>query len=286
MTELSVSSRLRIAVLGAGYIGRAFAAAAVASGHQVWAVRRSPSPATSDGVQWVRGDVAQGSLDGLPDALDAVALTIAPTHGSGGYDDTYPPAARAAVALQARTGARSLLYTSSTGVYGGRDGAWVTEESPRAGAGPTNAALAAAEDVLFDATTSGVTVMRVAGIYGPGRDPRPRMSTAGALPERGAYWTNLAHRNDIVAAMLHILSHRAAPRLLNVSDGSPALASDVARWLCAEAGGDPASLEFGNDAARSRNNQRVSSAALQALGWVPQFATFRDGFLRGMHDVT
>ena len=112
------------------------------------------------------------------------------------------------------------------------------------------------------------------------------MRTAGALPQRGAYWTNLAHRDDIVAAMLHILSHRAAPRLVNVSDGSPALASDVARWLCEEAGGDPASLEFGNDAERSRNNQRVSSAALQALGWVPRYPTFREGFRQGMHDVT
>jgi agmatinase len=45
------------------------------------------------------------------------------------------------VAIARATGARAVVYTSSTGVYGGRDGAWVDESTPRAGEGPGNRAL-------------------------------------------------------------------------------------------------------------------------------------------------
>ncbi len=274
--------QLRIAVLGAGYVGRAFATAARDVGHAVWAVRRSGVTTDTGGVTWLRGDIAAGQVDGLPSTLDAVVLTVAPSRGADAYDDVYPPAAMGALALARATGAQSLLYTSSTGVYGGRDGAWVTEESPRLGEGSGNAALIAAEDILLSSGQSGVTVLRVAGIYGPGRDPRGRMRDAATLPERGQYWTNLAHQADIVASLLHMLKADGVPRVLNVSDGSPALAADVSRWLVASAGGNPDQLVFANDQQRSRNNQRVSNRALLASGWSPRYASFREGFAKGL----
>jgi nucleoside-diphosphate-sugar epimerase len=274
---------LQIAVLGAGYIGGAFARAAASDGRNgVWAVRRTEVHTPDSDVTWLCGDVAAGAFAELPLRLDAVVLTVAPSRNSDGYDGTYPPAAQFAVALAERSGARALIYTSSTGVYGGRDGAWVAEESPRLGAGNTNAALIAAEDIVLAASVPAPTVLRVAGIYGPGRDPRDRMRNAAALAQRGAYWTNLAHRDDIVAAMLHVLTLPHAPRVLNVCDGAPRQAADVARWLVTADGGDGAALVFGNDAQRSRNDQRVSNAALVATGWVPRYASFREGFSHGM----
>jgi nucleoside-diphosphate-sugar epimerase len=269
----------RVAVLGAGYIGQAVARAVAAGGDHVWCVRRSATP-DADGIAMVRGDVTTGAVAGLPSTLDAVVLTVAP--GGADYAATYPPAARTAVAVARLAGAARVVYTSSTGVYGERDGAWVTEASPVRGAGPGNAALIEAEQVIRAATDVRGTVLRVAGIYGPGRDLRGRMRAASALPARGAYWTNLAHRDDIVRAILHTLSAPLADTLYNVSDGTPALAADIARWLAVEAGADPDALLFGNDAERSRNNQRVSSAALQATGWTPAYPSFRAGFRHGL----
>ena len=277
-----MTESLKIVVLGAGYVGSAVAREASARGHAVWAVRRNVEKRDEHGVQWVRGDLATGLFPGLPEVFDAVVLTVAPSRGADGYDDTYPPAARSAVALAARTGARSLLYTSSTGVYGGRDGAWVTEASPRLGTGEANDALTAAEDIVLASVAARPTVLRVAGICGPGRDPRARMMAAESLPQRGEYWVNLAHRDDIVAALLHVAQLPEAPAVLNCSDGNPALAADVARWLAAEQGRDPATLVFGNDAQRSRSDQRVSNAALRATGWEPQYPSFRESFGRGL----
>lgn len=271
----------RIAVLGAGYVGTAVARALVAAGDTVWAVRRTARP-TNDGITWLAGDLATGAVEGLPGQLDAVILSVAPSGGTDRYEDTYPPAARTALAIATATGARALGYTSSTGVYGEQDGGWVEESTPRRGAGQGNGALIEAEDTLLQSGRPGVTVLRVAGIYGPGRDPRGRYARPEMLPRRGQYWTNLAHQADIVSAILHALPYARAPRALNVSDGHPALAADVARWCAAERGINPDTLVFENDSPLGRSNQRVSNAALRATGWEPQFPSFREGFSHGV----
>ncbi len=282
MTSSPHTTSLRFAVLGAGYVGSALAAAVVQRGHAAWAVRRSSVGFTNDGVTWLRGSIGSEPIAGMPDALDVVVLTIAPSSALDGYDATYPPAASAALALARATNARALIYTSSTGVYGGRNGEWVDERSPRAGAGDGNGALIATEDILLGADWDAVTILRVAGIYGPGRDPRARMSNAVALPQRGEYWTNLAHRDDIVGAVMHVVAEMPSARVFNVSDGAPAQAADVARWLVGASGGEPGALVFGNAEQRSRNDQRVSNAALVASGWSPRYPSFRDGFTTGL----
>ncbi len=275
-----MSPARQIAVLGAGYVGGAVARALTDRGDQVWAVRRRPH-ADESGITWLEGDLAGGPVRGLPPRLDAVILTVAPSGEDDSYADTYPPAARRALQLTREHGAGTLTYTSSTGVYGGMDGAWVDEASPRDGQGST-LALIAAEDLLLGSAVPGVTVLRVAGIYGPGRDPRARFTKASALPMRGEYWVNLAHREDIVAAILQTLDRTGEPHALNVADGTPTQAADVARWLATERGEDPAALDFANAESRSRSNQRIAVGALMATGWHPRYPSFREGFREGL----
>lgn len=281
--ESTMFTGMRVAVLGAGYVGREAARALAAGGARVWTVRRQAVDSGEAGITAVSGDLALGVIDGLPRALDAVVLTVAP--GGGDYGRTYPPAARTAAALARASGARALVYTSSTGVYGGRDGAWVDERSPRRGTGDANAALIEAEDVLLDSGLAGVTVLRVAGIYGPGRDPRPRYAQPGLLPMRGEYWVNLAHRTDIVSAIIASAAHDGAPRVLNCADGAPTLAADVARWCAAAQGRDPAGLVFDGQGVPARSNQRVANGALVATGWQARYPSFREGFAAGLHEA-
>jgi len=271
----------RIAVLGAGYVGSAVARQLADRGDMVWAVRRRERP-PEPGVTWLSGDMTGGPVTGLPESLDAVVLAVAPSGPRDGYERTYPPAARAAAALARASGATSLVYTSSTGVYGERDGGWVDETTVLRGEGPGNRALIEAEQLLLTAGLSGVTVLRVAGIYGPGRDPRPRFAVPGQLAMRGESWVNLAHRTDIVAAIVGALDHHGAPRVLNVADGAPAQAADIARWLATSAGRDADALTFDGEGTPARSNQRVATAALLGTGWRPQYPSFREGFARGL----
>ncbi len=273
-TDLGRSTR--IAVLGAGYVGGAAAAALAAAGARVWAVSRRAGGAPP-GVVPLAADLGAGPPDGLPAGLGAVVLTVAPSGATDSYAATYPPAARAAVALARKTAAPALVYTSSTGVYGGRDGQWVDEASPRGGTGRGHAALCEAEDLLLGSGLPGVTVLRVAGIHGPGRGICSRYAEPARLPLRGRCWVNLAHLDDIVAAIMFGLTYRGAPRVLNVCDGAPAQAADVARWCAEQRGEDPEALAFTCDDPPTRSNQRVSNAALCALGWRPQHASYRDG---------
>mgnify|MGYP002780627512 CR=1 FL=1 len=278
MTGDSTSAARRaIAVLGAGYVGRAAAMSLAAGGAAVWAVRRSAtSGPDADGVTWCTGDVARGVIDGLPPRLDAVVLTIAPGRGDDDYVSTYVAGARGALALARATGAR-LVYTSSTGVYGVHDGSEVTEATPLRGAGPSNDALRRAEAVLLEADDVAAVVLRVAGIYGPGRDPAARYRDPATLALGGEAWVNLAHRDDIVRAIAHAVARDDLPRVLNCADGAPATARTICGWLAERRGVDPATLAFTGTSAPARSNQRVSSAALQATGWRPQWPTFRDG---------
>lgn len=276
-TTGDTSAPRRIAVLGAGYVGRAAASAFAARGDAVWAVRRSATPGVdAEGVTWCAGDVAHGTIAGLPERLDAIVLAVAPGRGGDDYRATYVDGAHGALALARRSGAR-LVYTSSTGVYGTHDGSWVTETSPLLGAGASNAALRAAEAVLLDDATVATTVLRVAGIYGPGRDPSGRYRDAAALARGGDYWVNVAHRDDIVSAIAHILALDPAPRVLNCADGAPATARAICEWLASRRGVDPATLAFTGTGAPARSNQRVSSAALQATGWRPAWPSVREG---------
>jgi nucleoside-diphosphate-sugar epimerase len=160
-------------------------------------------------------------------------------------------------------------------VYGEREGAVVTEESPRRG-GP--AELLEAEDLLLGAGLSGTTVFRVAGLYGPGRDPRPRYRDPALLPSGGRHWVNLVHHEDVAAALEHALTWSGPPRVLNLSDGAPTLARDVCLHLAAVEGRSPETLVFPETAPSARSNQRVDVTALRASGWAPKYPSFREGF--------
>lgn len=272
---------LRIAVLGAGYVGSAVVRQLGARGDTAWAVRRREQP-PEPGVVWLRGDVTSGTVAGLPASLDAVVLAVAPSGPHDAYERTYPPAAKAAVALARASGARALVYTSSTGVYGERHGGWVDERTELRGEGPGNRALIEAEQLLLTSGLPGVSVLRVAGIYGPGRDPRPRFESTGQLAMRGEYWVNFAHRTDIVTAVLGAVDHHGVPRVLNVADGAPTQAAEIARWLATQAGRDPEALMFDGEGVPVRSNQRISTAALLSTGWRAEYPSFREGFQRGL----
>lgn len=267
-------------VIGAGYVGAAFAAHRAAAGDRVVAVRRTADPLPIPGVTWIAGDArAPEALAGLPPSADAVVLAAAPSRDRGDtHATTYAPLAAGALAIARRLGARVVAYTSSTGVYGYLDGRRVDEETPRAPRSPDAAALVAAEDVLLAAGDVRPVVLRVAGIYGPGRSPMGRFLRPAALPARGAYAVNFAHRDDIIAALDVMLARDGAPHVVNVADGAPMLAIDVARWVhdwTRTPWPDP--VVFDAPDAPPRSHQYVVVDRLRSLGWSPRWPDVRAG---------
>jgi hypothetical protein len=65
----------------------------------------------------------------------------------------------------------------------------------------------------------GATVLRVAGIYGPGRNPVDWIHTGRVAPS--PKYVNLIHVEDLAAACLAALKHADSGGVYNISDGHP-----------------------------------------------------------------
>lgn len=297
MTTSPLSVPPSALILGAGWLGWALAESLAADGVRVTTVRRSAHAPVRGGAA-VAFDLTGLAVDRdatseLPASLrghDVVIAAVAPDRSKGDdHASTYPAAALAAARIAQRTGARALCWISSTGVYGGVDGSAVTEATPRSGHGAAHDALCQAEDTILAASSSvlRVGVLRVAGLYGPGRDPAPRYRDVSNLAGRSGHWLNLAWRDDVIAAIRvwtsHALSDRPTPPVLNVADGTPLTMAECAR-LVAQADGrafvPPPDAPDGDIVAPSRSNQRIRVDALRALGWTPDVPNLRVGLLR------
>jgi nucleoside-diphosphate-sugar epimerase len=200
-------------ILGEGYSGGFIRRAAEGAGWRVTGVRRRAT------------DAALAIDDPALPALVATATAIlssAPPDSDSGED---PILARFGPALKA-TPAR-LLYLSSTGVYGDTGGAVVDESAP-VGTGRRSARTAA--DLAWGAL--GATILRLPGIYGPGRSAldQVRAGTARRI-DRPGHRFNRIHVEDIAGATLAIL-RSGATGIFNIVDALPAEPRHVTEFAC------------------------------------------------------
>jgi len=130
-----------------------------------------------------------------------------------------------------------IVYISTTGVYGDRRGAVVTEDAEVDPGNPMARARIAAESMLTEyAVDSGcdLVILRAPGIYGPGRLPVQRISEGGSfLDEADTSPGNRIHVDDLVSCCLAALDDAAPSGVYNVGDGdhrsSTWFAQEVAR---------------------------------------------------------
>ena len=164
-------------ILGCGYLGRRVAAAWLNQGDDVYAVTRSPDRAArwrSDGLRPMVADVCDvSSLDALPE-VETVLYAIGYDRGSGRSQREV--AVEGLRNVLPRCHCRRFVFISSSSVYGQSSGEWVDETSPCEPTQPGGECCLAAEQLLREAfpPTSGTSaqVLRLSGIYGPGRLPR------------------------------------------------------------------------------------------------------------------
>ncbi|WP_374531644.1 SDR family NAD(P)-dependent oxidoreductase [Novosphingobium sp.] len=172
-----------------------------------------------------------------------------------------------------------LGYFSSTGVYGDTGGAWVDETAP-VGTGRRTARAEA--DAAWLAM--GARVLRLPGIYGPGRSALERVREGRAhridLP---AQVFSRVHVDDIVSGALAVLDGPAGA--FNLADNAPCSQNSVIEEACRLLGQEPPPLQTLEEAglgpmARAfyAENRRVANGkAKRVLGWQPRYPTYREG---------
>lgn len=137
-----------------------------------------------------------------------------------------PRSTALARALRRRTLPQSLVYASTSGVYGDCAGAWVPESRPVAPATPRAQRRANAERAMRHLGRAGVpvSILRVPGIYAPDREggtPEARLRRGTpVLADSDDVYTNHIHADDLARACMLALWRARAQRIYNVADDS------------------------------------------------------------------
>ena len=183
-----------------------------------------------------------------------------------------------------------LLYMSTTGVYGDTGGAAVTEDSPVAPGNDRSQRRVAAESIArgwCEARGVRCVVLRVPGIYGPGRLPLERLRRGEpTLRPEDAGPGNRIHVDDLVTACVAALE-QPVQGVFNVSDGNPATTTEFLQRTAALAGlPAPPLVAFADAAGRIspgmlaflRESRRVDNRRMrEELGIEPRYANLDAG---------
>lgn len=174
------------------------------------------------GIRTVSGDLdAPGPLTGLP-TRNAIVFYFAPPPGGGTTD---PRVRTFCGSIEPGEEPRKIVYISTTGVYGDTGGEWVTEETPVNPVTPRAQRRLDAENLLRGWGRHrgvAVVVLRVTGIYGPGRFPLDRIRGGHpVLREEEAPFTNRIHADDLARVCLAAAEKGEDGEIFNVSDGRP-----------------------------------------------------------------
>jgi len=272
-----------VLIIGCGDIGRRVARLHRARGDRVIGVVRSDTSArllVHEGIEPLVLD-----LDHIASALPAADLVyhFAPPQPDGTTDartrallDQLPPAPR-------------LVYISTSGVYGDRDGAWVDETTPpRPQTDRARRRLDAEQQLLAYGGRAGsaVMILRVGGIYGPGRLPVDRLDQVTVICPEEAPYTNRIHADDLAMMCMLVSDKGTAGNVYNVADDSPSTMTDYF-YQVADAIGKPrppcVTME---DARRTftpamlsylSESRRMTTAKIKSLGARLRYPDLRSG---------
>jgi nucleoside-diphosphate-sugar epimerase len=263
----------RVVIVGCGYVGKRLGLA-LQSSFDVIGTVSSPSSLRTVQALGLSGLVVDLDAEGVPEAYewarDAAVFYLVPPPPEGESD------LRLAHFLDRVPGSlKVLVYMSTTGVYGDADGGEVTEQSPLQPLTARARRRVVAEDMVRVWCTEREVrrvILRVPGIYGPGRLPLDRLIRREPMvrvAEAGI--GNRIHVDDLVAACTAALTETDARGVYNVTDGEPLNSTEfllrVARLAAlpeppqismdeAQLSFSPSRLSFLNES-RQVNNQRL-----------------------------
>lgn len=266
----------RVLIAGCGDIGRRIAGRL--GGQQCIGVVRSAATGrrlAELGIEPLVLDLDRPiELSGLPsEPLDTYYLAPPPTDGQS---DRRVSRFLAALDV-AGTAVNKIVYLSTSAVYGDQGGEWIDETAPLTPGTDRGARrLDAERQMLAWGSARGVPVviLRVPGIYGPGRLPLARVRAGlPVLCERDSPYTNRIHADDLASICIAAMARGRSGEAYNVSDGHPTTMCDYFARIARHAGLSlppqvdrataeqvlsPGMLSFLEESKRLRNDKMLS----------------------------
>lgn len=272
-----------VLIAGCGDVGSRLALQLLPLGWTVHGLRRNVSKLPA-GVAGVAGDLFAAPIpSGWPAAaIDYLVYCATPSQrDEPGYREAYVEGLRRVLGWMKARGQqpKRIIFVSSSSVYGQQNGEWVDETSPTDVDAFSGKIMLQAEDV---ARQSGLpaTIVRLTGIYGPGRnDLANRVRQGYSVASEPPLYGNRIHSEDAAGLLAYLLKADADGRVLQDCylgvDDDPAPLADVVDWMRRYMG----VTEWTESASLRRSgSKRCSNARARALGWAPQFATYREGY--------
>ena len=270
-----------VLIVGCGDLGCTFGQDLVAQGYQVAGVRRTAA-ALPGGIASFAADVTN-SATLLPLAQLRPTILVysvaASEQTDASYQAQYVTGLKNTLETLAPSGSlRHAFFVSSTRPYGQSTSALLDEASVPQPADFGGRRLLEAE-ALLAGTPFPTTVLRLSGIYGPGRSRMLRLAAnPDSWPQQNG-WTNRIHRDD-AAAFIAFLVKRAldgeSPEpCYIVTDSAPVPQHEVLHWLAGEMG-HPAHVAM----PATSGGKRLSNARMLATGFRLRYPTYREGYAK------
>lgn len=275
---------MNIFIFGAGYSARAFAESIAGPGAAVRGTTRSEARfdlLRRSRIEPLRfdGNSVSGELAAALAATTHLVVSIAPEEAGDPVLKLLPDLRPAMPKLE------WIGYLSTVGVYGDHQGGWVDESStcrPVSRRSVDRLAAERAWTAAAEAAGVPLAILRLSGIYGPGRNAFVNLAegTARRLVKPGQVF-NRIHVADIAGA-LRLLAETQLGGVFNVTDDQPAPPQDVVAYAARLMGvAPPPEQDFATaeltPMARSfyGENKRVANAAIKKAGYRFQFPHYR-----------
>ncbi len=271
---------LRILIAGCGYVGVELGRRLASQGHRVHGLRRDPSNLPPS-ILPLQADLLDPELGARLPPVDRVVYAAA----AGGstrerYRAIYHDGVRNL--LEALSGPFEptpdhFIFVSSTAVYGDAGGGWVTEDTPPAPENFRGEEVLAGEALVLDSELPG-SVLRLGGIYGPGRTrllDRVREGQA-VCPGGDPIFSNRIHRDDAARALEHLLLEPVPKGVYLGVDDAPTPLCEFYRTLARIL--DAPEPRVDPELRRGRSNKRCRNEKLRRTGFRFRYPSFREGY--------
>lgn len=267
-------------VIGCGYLGRRVAQQWMDHDEEVFALTRSDETAQSfrkDGLHPIVGDVMQPETLKFPEDIETCLYAVGLDRSAGFSQREVYVQGLQNVLNADRFQPKRLIYISSTSVYGQDQGEQIDEDSPTEPTRENGQVCLDAENLIRHQSAIPWNILRLSGIYGPGRLLARKEKLMAREPLRGNPdgWLNLIHVNDAVQAVLQCEAHpETADEVFLISDDRPILRKEYYSLL-AEQFESPEPVFSGDSSGlgkRCRNRK-----ALAKLGFEPQYPSIVEG---------
>ena len=272
-----------VLIAGCGDVGSRLASQLLVQGWTVYGLRRSVARLPA-GVAGIAGDLFDADCPSAwpTSPIDYLVYSAAATdHDEAGYRAAYVDGVRNVLSWLKQHGQKPkrLVFVSSSSVYGQQQGEWVDESSATQATGYSSRLMLEAEHLALH---SGIpaSVVRLTGIYGPGREWLLTQVRQGyRVVVEPPLYGNRIHVDDAAGLLAYLVQADARGVALDECyigvDDAPAPLAEVVAWLREYLGVTQWSAEA---SVRRAGSKRCSNARARALGWVPRYASYREGY--------